>query len=481
MIEEFLEDDDRYIELIVSWLELKKDSYVYLGEIEEFLGLSRFKVKKYIDMLTIDLASVSQAAHIEITENGQVITKRFDNLLVKKLTLYLLKRSVKFRFYMDVLLEGMSFESFCSTNFISRSTMYEIRKELNMSLKKNNIRISNNQLKGMEEEIRNFTFSLLYGAFNGLESPFNETLSKEVNEILNRIVIAYDLSLSPSENNQLAVFLGVLCLRKNKKVTFSKKLVEVSADYEVTLIQTIFPTFYELWNEKRRVLEYVFLEVFLFSATESVLTPAKLQRLHILLDFDQYKEVAANFIAKLTPNGQSKIKMNLSPILYREIGKLMLKMLYFDIEFDSFYSQQQLLFFKECYPNVSKIVEKEVCLLKLRFRLTEDKEQRIYYDLMFLIIDLVPLEEIEADIYICVDFVQGRHYTGVISKQILGFKDLSLKIEHSISAKTQLYVSDSPISLHSIEQVIWKNPPTPIDWRDFGDKLIAIKGGRQNA
>lgn len=474
-IEEFLEEDDRYLQLIVVWLELKKDSYVYIGEIDELLGLSRFKVKKFVDNLADDLSIVSTTAHIKITENGQILTSGFDNLLVKKLTLHLLKRSMKFHFFMEVLIGGMSFEHFCATNFISRSTLYKIRKEVNMSLKKKRIKISNNQLKGLEEDIRNFTFSFLYTAFGGLESPFTESLLKEVGEIVSRIILVYDLSLSTSENDQLTIFIGILNLRKYKKISFSKVLSDISEKQELGFTKQLFSTLTDLWDEKRSRQESCYLEVFLFCKTQLAIPKTKVREIQHLLAFTQLEDFTSRFLNKVFSN--TKLEVEMARIFHEEIVKLLIKTLYFDIEFDSFFSKQQLLFFKESYPVISQIVSEEVRYIKRKFSLTPEKIQRIYYDFLFFIVNSVPLKEIEKEIYICVDFAQGRHYTGVISKQILGFKNLSLKIEHAISAKTQLYVSDVPIATRSIAQIIWKNPPTPTDWREFGDKLIELKGG----
>ncbi|KAF1296735.1 hypothetical protein BAU15_08800 [Enterococcus sp. JM4C] len=479
LIEEFLEEDDRYLQLIVSWLELKKDSYVYIGEIDELLGLSRFKVKKYLDILANDLAAVSSIARIEVAENGQLVTSNFTNLLVKKVRLYLLKRSIKFRYYMDVLLGDMTFESFCSVNYISRSTMYEIRKTINHTLQKKNIKIQNNQLKGSEEDIRNFTFSFIYSAFNGLESPFQKIVVKELGELMSRLVLIYDLSLSTSEKDQLAIFLGILYLRRNQKVYFSEKLVEIANDSELSLNRNAFPTFIKRWTDQRIQQEYTYLNVFLFCKTELAISKTTQKAIQSLIGFEQLQEFAKHFTKRIVED-RAQVDEELETIFCQEITKIMVKLLYLEIDFDSFYSTQQLLFFKESYPSINYMVEREIAYLKRKLTFPSEKTQRLYYELIFLVINKMPLEILEKEIYICVDFAQGRNYTGVISKQILGFKNLSLRIESTISTKTQLYVSDAPIVSHSIEQIIWKNPPTPIDWREFGDKLIEIKKGKKS-
>ncbi|EHS7939144.1 M protein trans-acting positive regulator, partial [Enterococcus faecalis] len=99
-----------------------------------------------------------------------------------------------------------------------------------------------------------------------------------------------------------------------------------------------------------------------------------------------------------------------------------------------------------------------------------------YYDFLFLLLSKIPLNELEKTIVICVDFSYGKAYTELITAQIEGFNNLTLKIEHKLTEKTDLYISDVAMSREKLEQIIWKNPPTPEDWKYFGEKIIEIKG-----
>ena len=49
MNDDFLDENGHYQYLILKWLEIKQREFVHSGELTEFLGISRFKLKQYID------------------------------------------------------------------------------------------------------------------------------------------------------------------------------------------------------------------------------------------------------------------------------------------------------------------------------------------------------------------------------------------------------------------------------------------------
>ena len=82
---------------------------------------------------------------------------------------------------------------------------------------------------------------------------------------------------------------------------------------------------------------------------------------------------------------------------------------------------------------------------------------------------------VEVPVYVCVDFSLGELYTNFIQNQIKGFKNLSIILENRLTSKTDIFVSDSVIESLSITQIIWKRPPTPLDWEMFGDAIVDVK------
>ncbi|HAP4981479.1 TPA: M protein trans-acting positive regulator, partial [Enterococcus faecalis OG1RF] len=94
---------------------------------------------------------------------------------------------------------------------------------------------------------------------------------------------------------------------------------------------------------------------------------------------------------------------------------------------------------------------------------------------IFLLIHYLPLNVVERPIHVCVDFSQGTNYTEYIIKQVEGFETLNLVVERQLTAKTDIFISDYLLDNLIRKQIIWKNPPTPTDWKFFGDTVVSIK------
>lgn len=54
---------------------------------------------------------------------------------------------------------------------------------------------------------------------------------------------------------------------------------------------------------------------------------------------------------------------------------------------------------------------------------------------------------------------------------------MNICYEEKLSTKTQIYLSDFLIDTLPCHQMIWKRPPTPEDWAEFGHLLLTVKGG----
>jgi len=54
---------------------------------------------------------------------------------------------------------------------------------------------------------------------------------------------------------------------------------------------------------------------------------------------------------------------------------------------------------------------------------------------------------------------------------------MNICYEEKLSTKTQIYLSDFLIETLPCHQMIWKRPPTPEDWSEFGHLLLTVKGG----
>lgn len=478
MNDDFLDENGHYQYLILKWLEIKQREFVHSGELTEFLGISRFKLKQYIDQLASDIRKFNTKASIEVAESGQIFSKGLDTMLVKQLRLYYLKESMMFLYLNEVLLNGKTVLEFCDSFFISKTKAYEIKKNLNLLLKEEKIKIGKNNLKGEELKVRNFLVAFFFSYFNGLDFPFSTELYGEVTTMLSDLIYTLKLSLSNTKKVKLEIFLAIYLIRKKNHVDFSKKTTIAFQN--------------ELWEEERKNLskyftgipiersqiEWNYLLLFLYCEQEIQFTHQEGLLNDIIQSFDSVNEtqnIYQNIVKGIANNEDLSLSLEIEEKMSAEIQRILIKNTFFSVSYDSFYSFKQIDYFKENYPLVSRTVVKEVKRLEKMGIVTEHQKLRVYYDLLFAIIDIIPLNQLEKPIHVCVDFSHGDHYSGIITAQILGFKNLTLKIEKRITTKTHLFISDIPIDGFQVEQIIWKNPPTPEDWEFFGNKVIEIK------
>lgn len=112
---------------------------------------------------------------------------------------------------------------------------------------------------------------------------------------------------------------------------------------------------------------------------------------------------------------------------------------------------------------------------KSKRKLEWRKQASIYYDYMFACIQNIPLEILKDRVHVCVDFSQGKLYKQYMQKMVNCFNNLNIEVQSTIDENTDLYLSDFYSGELTCAQLIWKNPPTVLNWQQFGDLVVSIK------
>lgn len=189
---------------------------------------------------------------------------------------------------------------------------------------------------------------------------------------------------------------------------------------------------------ERSQIEWNYLLLFLYCEQEIQFTHQEGLLNDIIQSFDSVNEtqnIYQNIVKGIANNEDLSLSLEIEEKMSAEIQRILIKNTFFSVSYDSFYSFKQIDYFKENYPLVSRTVVKEVKRLEKMGIVTEHQKLRVYYDLLFAIIDIIPLNQLEKPIHVCVDFSHGDHYSGIITAQILGFKNLTLKIEKELQQR----------------------------------------------
>lgn len=107
---------------------------------------------------------------------------------------------------------------------------------------------------------------------------------------------------------------------------------------------------------------------------------------------------------------------------------------------------------------------------------SHQERNKLYYDYLFFLITQISVEELEEPVFICIDFSHGSSYNAYIQMMLRSLQSMNICYENKLSTKTQIYLSDFLIDNLPCLQMIWKRPPTPDDWAEFGHLLIKVKG-----
>lgn len=209
---ELLDDSARYKLIVFDLLSLP-NQHVSVSYLEEFLGLSTFKVKNILTDLSSDCELHFGSSLFDMQKNGEVTNRDISKQNILELRLNYCKESLKFKLLENVLFHQESLEVFSKKYFIGITKAYALRKELNQFFEGMDLSIKENIIAGPENQIRLFAYSCYYYFFNGIEYPFNSEVKQVNNDILQIIEATYGLQLKRTERNKLELFLSILVQR----------------------------------------------------------------------------------------------------------------------------------------------------------------------------------------------------------------------------------------------------------------------------
>lgn len=480
-MEDLLSEDARYKLAILNTFEIKKNQTISIDYFCELLGISKFKIQKYIDELNVECAPKKFFSDFIVIERGDLICFDITMEQIREQRLAYLLESPTFKLFHDILCNPSTIEKFSKKNFLSLSKGYTIKKDLNKFLKKWKCTLKKDHIEGDELVIRNLFFEVYYYFYNGISFPFSEEVSKVTNQLYRNLVAAFNLSIPPTQRVKLEMFLAIQWLRLKHDYRIEKSYLEVSTE-SLMKLQSIANVCHEapnvLTTDERAY-------VFLFLSTQD-LVKAPI----VFIDDEintMVKQLTNAFIAEM----KTHLNLEKRPLieneqeiyqhLERQLQQIHARFFTFKFTSTTFISENQIQFFEEGHPQFHQLIKAFIHDLdrKSILVLSENEQVRLYYDYMFAMAMLLPNSYIENEIYVCVDFSHGPTYSSYIAQTIQSFKNFNIVVEQKIRANTDLYISDFLIKKLNCLQIIWKNPPSASDWEEFGNKIIEIKGEKQ--
>ncbi|MFC0234294.1 helix-turn-helix domain-containing protein [Vagococcus entomophilus] len=485
MILEFLDEHARYKLYILQILEIRKNQFLTLAKMCELLGLSKYKVQVYLEELQSELSKGEKELFaVEIMDKGELEWTAIDAEVIRYQRYLYAKQSIRFRLFHNLFMGKYTMDRFAVEESLSLAQVYNIRKELVFVLNQWDLDIEGMNIVGKNEvAVRNSIFEIYYYFFNGIEYPFEEKVFKQCSQIKDIVIYSQQMRLIYTKQIKMEIFLAVQLIRARQGHVLETSLPNLSgskSDIQKNLEPFYNKLLFKKEKEEQIAEEIKWVLLFLIIDLEVVCLEYEVkddQRQHI-------KNLSNKLLLSVKKHVQEEtIHEEWVKKICNKTQLNMMRFFYFRYRATTFIEDEQRAYFRSFYPTFHKIsidfIETARCFDETLWD-TEEALSKAYYDCLFTLISIIPINEVEKKINICVDFSHGEEYTKFVCKNIENFRDLNITIQEIHNQYTDIYMSDFAIKRLNCRQIIWRNPPTSSDWEEFADCVLKIKKEKFN-
>ncbi|SET54470.1 Mga helix-turn-helix domain-containing protein [Enterococcus malodoratus] len=476
-IYELLDEEQRYQLFIVRLLDLTIDEYISISKLEELTGQSTFKIKKYIHNINYDLHNNGFDSKV-IVQDDVVQLQDIDLKVIKLLQIHYFETSHIFPL-MIYLLEGQgTIDGYAQEHFLSTSKAYTARKQLITFFKPLGIKIKKGKFAGDELMIRNSISTIIFEALNGYYCPFSDSINQAAKKVIEFLTFHFDLRLTPTQKGKLKVLTALSLVRCKNDRSLDDSFLSSNKVFQTAELNQL--SAYIQVDSDKLVDELSYLLMFLY--VEGLLRKAD----EIDFKFDYFatidtksQQISTQILHQVEEKYQIQLPEEISHSYRQRVRQSNRRHAIYSFYTSSFSTNKQIQSVNEVYPVYSEIIWGVI-----KEHLPKEQHDlngqmvRFFYDYLFILLDILPSEQVEKPIDVFVDFSQGKEYTKFIIKQIEGFKDLNLAIGDRLTSHTEILVSNCVVPRFKGKQIVWKNPPAPSDWEVFGDSIVQVKKER---
>lgn len=487
----FNKDDIRKLELF-SYLENTYDQSATQIEIQNKFEWSKFITVTTINSLAEDLVNEGLDNYYLIKIKDKKITLQKNGLdSIDHLLLLYAENSTQFQMLNAMFMQpDFNLEFFTDSLFLSEATGYRTKRALDDMLQKVGFHLTQDfQLAGSEENIRMFFYKLYLDIYKNYSFPFNEDVNRYSNLFVNQLIDSLNLELTQMQLLKLKYFSAVLIqsLTSERTNTNIEDVPYVTTTNSENTIPTIFACLQEnpgireltedqLTIETRFILNFLYIEGMIdvtfntspfFSQIESLNT-------FVIKDLQKYFDI--------TLNEKNYIS------LFDELSRIHFASYYSTpIEF-SWQVTLDNTILKENYGFFYLFVDQLISNLKTSnpdiFGNKIKNISHLKSEYLFLFIRYIDLSTVLKPVHVTIDFSKGNNYNDLIHKNLDSLPFFNIEVSYSLTAKTDIYLSDFLMADVSSHYLIWNSPPLASDWEIFANMIVDIRtnggGGTSN-
>ncbi|MDN3201485.1 helix-turn-helix domain-containing protein [Enterococcus faecalis] len=368
---DLLNDSARYQLDILRIFNKRKGQFISVEFLVELLGISKFRVNKYITELEQVLEKVTSARIIRLPK-GEIDIHHLTNEVIRKIQLYYLKQSDLFLFFHEMIQFESTPEKFSQKYFLSRSKAYMVKNKLEDILSEADIHINDGKLVGDEIKIRREIFDIYYYFFNGLESPFDITLRQKVHEVMKVIIYTFNLETIMTRLAKLELFLSITILRIMKKNYVEAVEIEFDSIHSEEVQQKLVLIQNKLQKsgtipEEKQEYEQLWLMIFLLSE-ECISLTDYAKKIKSCPDLTDVTNKQVDYLFKtlrlsFTEAEQQQRRLQLSQML----SLTNFKLAFANYSRLTFITQEQECILGELYPQIHQVAKKFIEIVKKKY------------------------------------------------------------------------------------------------------------------
>jgi hypothetical protein len=441
-------------------------------------GLTTYQINKYFEAINADLHTISQETpiYLDETQRGVWHANSLTTYALQRLGLLYLQRSNAFLVfeYRFLYSQQQSKRDYIDSHAISTPVFYATSTELDKLLHAAGFfTASGDGAEDAEYTLRLHLFELYYTAYTGVTTPF-PSMNAVVEELLQLCADFIGAPLRPTQITKLSLFLKLWLLRvKNGGTLAADRLDPTLLDKPA---QAFLQRVQRLLADKQPVSARETNYLYTFMITQGLAPAIAPEQLRVA--FPAAARLSRDFIQALQSQGEliDRSRLNTSQ-LHISLDSIHLQFTTFFIEPTTFIDPTQVSFFQDLYPGFDAVITGFIQDLQQAgtFALSQNMAVNLYFSYMFALISAIPPRALNDVVAICVDFSQGVLYSDYVIQTLAAFSHAHIVIEDNASDTTDIYISDFHSDLVDRPQVIWQNPPTPNDWTNLADMILAIK------
>ena len=206
------------VEIYILQLLDEDERWWTIDEIATHLHLAKATAQKYISLIKIRLQPFHESdIYIEVTTSKGIRLHHHPSFNTHILYSDILKKQLAFSLIDSTLKYGtMPIIKIALDNFTSVASVRRKYFALNETLKRANLAIKNNTIRGKEEDIRWFYSEYYWEIFKGSEWPFPNISQNRIHKLIGRIEKSLRISVVPEVKEKVSYWIAINHIRYSK-------------------------------------------------------------------------------------------------------------------------------------------------------------------------------------------------------------------------------------------------------------------------